>query len=70
MRLLGRRRTPKVDRLQRKGKLPALLEAARYSDRLVDRTGKVLDRGAPIRADAVRAGAAHLPARDYIDAYS
>ena len=62
MRLLGRRRTPKVDRLQRKGKLPALLEAARYSDRLVDRTGKVLDRGAPIRADAVRALAAYEPA--------
>jgi HEAT repeat protein len=58
VKLFGRR-TPKVDKLQRKGRLARLLEAARYSDRLVDRTGKVIDRGAPVRADAVRALAAY-----------
>jgi len=41
--------------LQRKGDLEGLRRAAGYSDRMVDRRGGVLDRGAPIRAAAVRA---------------
>ena len=41
--------------MQRKGDLEGLRRAAGYSDRMVDRKGGVLDRGAPIRAAAVRA---------------
>ena len=48
-------RTPNVERLERKGKVARLVEAASYSDRMVDRNGHVFDRGAPVRAAALDA---------------
>lgn len=58
----GGRRTPKVAKLERKGKLDRLLGAAAYSDPMVDRKGQVLDRGAPVRAAAIAALAGYEPA--------
>ncbi len=45
----------KVARLQNQGDVDGLRAAAAYADPIVDRDGKVLDRGAPLRAAAVRA---------------
>jgi len=49
------RRTPQVQKLQRKGDIRGLIEAASYRDELIDRRGQVFDRGVPIRVAALDA---------------
>lgn len=52
---LFQRRGPNVEKLQRKGDIPGLREAARYREPSTDGDGAEWDLGVPVRVEAVRA---------------
>jgi HEAT repeat protein len=53
--VIGRGRKPRVAHLRRRGKVDGLVAAARFRDEIVDRDGRLVDLGAPVRRDAVLA---------------
>jgi HEAT repeat protein len=53
--VIGRGRKPRVAHLRRRGNLDGLVAAAGFRDEIVDRDGRLVDLGAPVRRDAVLA---------------